>query len=76
MKKISGKVVSAKTPKTVIVKVDTLRRHAFYQKRVKWSKKYSVHAEEKISEGQWVKIAETKPISKTKRWKVIEVIKK
>ena len=76
MKQIIGIVVSAKTPKTAIIKVDSFWQHPLYKKRVKRSKKYAVHDEIGVKEGQVVKIVEVRPISKTKKWKIIKIIKK
>ncbi len=67
-----GTIVSAKAPKTLVVKVDTYKTHPKYQKRFKVSKKFYAHYEEgKYEEGQVVTIEETRPMSKLKRWKVI-----
>lgn len=76
MKQLIGTVVSSRLPKTAIIKVDSLWQHPLYKKRVKRSKKYAVHDEIGLKEGQLVKIIETRPASKTKKWKVLEVIKK
>jgi len=74
VKQFIGEVVSDKMDKTVTVKVDVLWQHPLYKKRVKRSKKYLVHDEVGVKVGQKVKIGETKPISKRKKWKVIEVV--
>ena len=64
-----GKVVSAKNDKTITVLVETYKKDPLYGKRVKSSKKYAVHDEtNKAKVGDIVRIAETKPISKTKRF--------
>jgi len=76
MKQTIGTVVSTQNTKTAIVKVDILWVHPLYKKRVKRSKKYACHDEIGVKYGQKVKIIETKPISKTKKWKIVEVIKK
>ena len=76
MKTLTGKIVSAKTENTVTVLTERLWEHPIYKKRIKRSKKYLVHTEDKLTEGQIVKIAETRKISKNKNWKVIEVLKK
>ena len=68
-----GTVVSDKTDKTVTVKVERRVKHPLYGKIVKRSKKY--HAHDEVNEynvGDTVRIEETKPISKTKTWKVID----
>lgn len=70
-----GKVVSAKNDKTITVLVETAKRHPLYGKRVKYSKKYAAHDEEnKAKVGDTVKIRMTKPISKTKRYELVEVL--
>ena len=68
-KELVGTVVSAKNNKTITVLVETYKKHPKYGKRVKYSKKYAVHDEtNKAKEGDVVRIVETKPISKTKRF--------
>lgn len=70
-----GKVVSDKTDKTVTVLVETYKRDAKYGKRVRTSKKYAAHDESnKAKVGDVVRIVETKPISKTKRFYVAEIV--
>ena len=70
---LTGTVVSDKTDKTVVVKVERRVKHALYGKIIKRSKKYHAHDETKESrEGETVRIEETAPISKLKTWKVIE----
>jgi small subunit ribosomal protein S17 len=72
MKKLKGKVVSTKMDKTVVVEVESYRIHPLYKKRMKRKKKYYVHDEKGVAEGTVVTIGEIRPISKTKRWKIIE----
>lgn len=74
MKIFIGQVVSDKMEKTIVVKVDVLWQHPLYKKRVKRSKKYLVHDELGVKVGQKVKIGEVRPISRRKRWKVLEAI--
>ena len=70
---LQGVVVSDKTDKTVTVKVERKFLHPLYQKTVRTSKKYAAHDEtNKYKTGDTVKIEESKPISKTKKWVVIE----
>jgi small subunit ribosomal protein S17 len=70
-----GVVVSNKMQKTVTVKVERTIRHPTYSKVVTRAKKYYAHNEDKdIQIGQKVRIVETRPISKLKRWRVIEVL--
>ena len=72
-----GRVVSDKNDKTITVLVETHRKHPLYHKMVKYSKKYRAHDEEnKAKEGDTVKIAMTRPLSKTKRYELKEVIEK
>ncbi len=71
-----GKVVSAKNDKTITVLVETYKEHPKYGKRVKYSKKYTAHDEtNKAKVGDTVRIVETKPISKTKRFYLKEIVK-
>ena len=68
-----GTVVSDKTDKTVVVKVDRKVKHPLYGKIIRRSKKYHAHDEENtFKTGETVRIEETRPISKLKTWKVIE----
>jgi small subunit ribosomal protein S17 len=70
-----GKVVSAKNDKTITVLVETHKKHPLYGKRVKYSKKYTAHDESnKAKEGDTVKIRSTRPLSKTKRYELVEVL--
>lgn len=70
---LQGVVVSAKTDKTVTVKVERRFMHPIYKKTVRVSKKYAAHdAQNKHKEGDSVKIIESRPISKTKSWLVLE----
>jgi small subunit ribosomal protein S17 len=68
-----GTVVSDKTDKTVVVKVERKVKHPMYGKIIRRSKKYHAHDEDNAcSTGETVRIEETAPISKLKTWKVIE----
>ena len=70
---LTGTVVSDKTDKTVVVRVERRVKHPLYGKIIKRSKKYHAHDEgNEFKEGQVVQIEETRPISKLKTWKVIE----
>ena len=70
-----GIVLSNKMAKTVTVKVERAVQHPDFDKRIKRAKKYYAHVEnQNIEIGQRVKIEETRPISKLKRWRVIEVV--
>ena len=71
-----GVVVSNKMQKTVVVQVKRLKEHPQYKKVIKLFKKYKAHDEKgTLKVGDKVLIQETRPLSKTKRWRVIEVIK-
>ena len=72
-----GKVVSAKNTKTITVLVETYKKDTLYGKRVKRSKKYAVHDEANVArEGDTVSISETRPLSKTKHFRLVEVVEK
>jgi small subunit ribosomal protein S17 len=70
---LTGTVVSDKTDKTVVVKVERRVKHPLYGKIIKRSKKYHAHDEgNEYREGETVRIEETRPISKLKTWRVTE----
>lgn len=72
-----GKVVSAKNNKTITVLVETYKNDKLYGKRVKYSKKYAAHDEKnEAHEGDTVRIALTRPLSKTKRYRLVKVVEK
>ncbi len=72
-----GVVVSNKMDKTVVVLVERLVKEPLYKKYIKRSKKFHAHDEENQCQiGDRVKIMETRPLSKTKRWRVVEIIEK
>ena len=72
-----GRVVSNKMDKTVVVVVETPRRHSLYKKTIKRAVKYKAHDEKNQCQiGNIVKIAETRPLSREKRWRVAEIITK
>lgn len=74
-KELVGRVVSDKNNKTITVLVETYKKHAKYGKRVKYSKKYTAHDEtNKAKVGDVVRIVATKPISKTKRFYLAEIV--
>ena len=72
-----GKVVSAKNDKTITVLVETYKNHPLYGKRVKYSKKYVAHDEKNVAK-EWdtVRLTASKPLSKTKRYVLKEVVEK
>jgi small subunit ribosomal protein S17 len=75
-KERTGKVTSNKMDKTIVVTVDRLARHTRYKKVIKISKKYYAHDENNDAKvGDEVKIAETRPTSKLKRWRLVEIQK-
>ncbi|MBQ8498987.1 30S ribosomal protein S17 [Chlamydia sp.] len=67
-----GVVVSSKMEKTVVVRVERVYSHPQYAKVVRDSSKYYAHNELDVKEGDTVRIQETRPLSKTKRWRVVE----
>ena len=70
-----GRVVSNKMEKTVVVAVDYLRPHPIYRKTVRKTNKFYAHDEEnQCQPGDRVRIEETRPLSKLKRWRVVEII--
>lgn len=72
-----GIVVSNKMKKTIVVRVDRRVKHPIYKKIITLSSKYKAHDEENIcSIGDIVLIQETKPISKDKAWKLVEILEK
>ncbi len=72
-----GRVISDKSNKTITVVVETTKKHPTYGKRVKYSKKYTAHDENNEAKtGDIVKIMETRPLSKTKRFRLIQVVQK
>lgn len=75
-KSFEGIVVSDRMDKTRIVTVRRLVRHAFYEKVMRKASKFSVHDETNASrEGDLVEIMSTRPLSKTKRWRLVRVVK-
>ncbi|PHS34311.1 MAG: 30S ribosomal protein S17 [Alkaliphilus sp.] len=72
-----GRVVSDKMDKTIVVLVETSKRHPLYKKAVKRTKKFKTHDENNECKiGDRVKIMETRPLSKDKRWRLIEIMEK
>lgn len=69
-----GKVVSDKMDKTIVVSVETYKKDSKYGKRVKYTKKFKAHDENNTAKiGDTVKIMETRPLSKDKCWRLVEV---
>lgn len=76
-KTIIGRVVSDKMDKTITVAVETLVAHPIYKKRYKKTTKFKAHDENnECGIGDLVKIMETRPLSKDKRWRLVEIIEK
>ncbi len=72
-----GLVVSDKMDKTVVVSVEVKYKHPLYKKTVRISNKYKAHDEENACGiGDKVEIAETRPLSRDKRWRVVEILEK
>jgi small subunit ribosomal protein S17 len=70
-----GRVVSDKMEKTVVVAVDSVRRHPLYRKRITRTSKFLAHDEQNACKpGDIVRIEETRPLSKRKRWIVREIV--
>ncbi|HSK93906.1 MAG TPA: 30S ribosomal protein S17 [Candidatus Angelobacter sp.] len=71
----TGRVVSDKMDKTVVVSVERLRRHPIYKRVVRLSTKFKAHDQENTARvGDTVRIEESKPLSREKRWTVVEVV--
>lgn len=76
-KTLTGVVVSDKMDKTVVVKVETFVPHPLYGRRIKRSKNFKAHDElNECHIGDTVRLMETRPLSKDKRWRVVKVLKK
>lgn len=72
----TGRIISTKMQKTVIVLVERKFRHSIYKKVISRHNKYKAHNEKlKLKEGDWVKIKETRPRSKDKYFNVVEKVK-
>ena len=72
-----GKVISASNDKTITVLVETHKKDRLYGKRIKYSKKYAAHDEKNEAKvGDTVRIAETRPLSKNKHFRLVEIIEK
>ncbi len=72
-----GRVVSDKMEKTVVVAVDYLKPHPLYRKIIRKTTRFHAHDEENACKvGDVVRIEETRPLSRTKRWRVIEIVQR
>ncbi|MGQ4807738.1 30S ribosomal protein S17 [Candidatus Entotheonellaceae bacterium PAL068K] len=75
-KVLLGEVMSNRMQKTITVKVERRVRHPIYERVVKRSKKFHVHDEhEQCQIGDQVRIIETRPLSKTKRWRLLNIVR-
>jgi len=74
---VTGRVISDKNDKTITVVVQTYRKDSLYGKRVKYTKKYTAHDEKNEAKvGDKVLIVETRPLSKMKRYRLVEILEK
>ncbi|NTV63550.1 MAG: 30S ribosomal protein S17 [Oscillochloris sp.] len=72
-----GRVVSNKMEKTVVIEVDYLKPHPLYRKIIRKTNKFHAHDEENACKvGDLVRIEESRPLSRTKRWKVVEIVQR
>ena len=72
-----GRVVSNKMDKTIVVVVESLKKHRIYKRTYKQTKRFHAHDEENTCQvGDVVRIEESRPISKLKRWRLVEVVKR
>ena len=75
-KTFEGVVGAINTEKTISVVIETKKKHPLYGKQIKYTKKYPTHDENSIAKvGDIVLIMETRPLSKTKKWRLVKVIK-
>src|SRR6266480_1642513 len=71
-----GRVVSNKMDKTIVVVVESLKKHRIYKRTYKQTKRFHAHDERNVCQvGDIVRIEESRPLSKLKRWRLVEVIK-
>jgi small subunit ribosomal protein S17 len=72
-----GRVVSDKMDKTIVVAVETYKKHPLYHKRIKYTKKYKAHDEQNQAKiGDVVRIMETRPLSREKRWRLVDIVER
>jgi small subunit ribosomal protein S17 len=72
-----GRVVSNKMNKTIVVVVETLKKHRIYKRTYKQTSRFQAHDEENVCQiGDLVRIEECRPLSKMKRWRLVEIIKR
>ena len=76
-KQIIGEVISDKMDKTITVEVATFVAHPLYKKQIKKSARFKAHDEENVAKiGDKVRLMETRPLSKTKRWRLVDIVEK
>ena len=72
-----GIVVSDKMDKTIVIAIETMTLHPIYKKRVKRTTKFKGHDENNVAQtGDRVRIMETRPLSRDKRWRLVEIVEK
>src|SRR6267154_4542445 len=72
-----GRVVSNKMDKTIVVAVETLKKHRIYKRTYRQTKRFHAHDEQNSCQiGDVVRIEESRPLSKTKHWRLVEIIKR
>ena len=72
-----GRVMSDKMQKTIVVAVESIKRHRIYKRTYKQTKRYKVHDEQNSARmGDIVRIEETRPLSKEKRWRLVEILQR
>lgn len=75
-KQMVGRVVSNKMQKTVVVSVESVHRHPLYKHTIRTTKRYKAHDENNAcQEGDTVRIVESRPLSKDKRWRVVDILR-
>jgi small subunit ribosomal protein S17 len=75
-KQMTGRVVSDKMDKTVVVAVESVHRHPLYKHTIRTTKRYKAHDEQNACRaGDTVRIVESRPLSREKRWRVIEIMR-
>ena len=74
LRTVEGRVISNKMQKTVTVLVERQVKHGLYGKYIKRSTKLHAHDEQDCQEGDVVRVSESRPLSKTKNWRVVEIV--
>jgi len=74
---LTGIVISSAMDKTVVVEIESIKAHPVYKKRYRTTKKYYVHDEEnQCNQGDRITISETRPLSKKKRWRILDIVQR